>query len=91
MDRHPKDYERYSEYIPSIIAEPDYIFAANKPNTGVILKKGLNQNEYFQLVLRIKTDLDDPSFNNSIITFLKISERTWNKYLRSKKILYTKD
>ncbi len=91
MDRHPGDYERYFQYIPTIITDPDYIFTGNKPNTGVILKKGFHQNDYFQLILRFKTDFDDPSFKNSIITFLKISERTWRKYLRSKNFLYKKD
>ena len=43
-ERHPNDYERYCSYIPNIIAEPDYIIKANKPNTGVLLKEILLEN-----------------------------------------------
>lgn len=91
MQRHPSDYERFCEYIPEIISDPDYIIKANKPNTAVILKQIEKNNEKFQLVLRIKASKDAPEFKNSIMTFLKISERTWNKYLRNKEILYKKE
>lgn len=29
-------------------------------------------------------------YKNAVITFLKIDQRTWEKYLRNKKILYNK-
>lgn len=87
-DRHPDDYERFCGYIPEIIANPDYIIRANKPNTAVILKEVIKNGEKFQLVLRILTSGDNPNFKNSVITFLNVSERTWKKYLRNKEILY---
>jgi len=90
-DRHPDDYERFCGYIPDIIADPDYIIRANKPNTAVILKEVIKDGEKFQLVLRILTPVDNPDFKNSVITFLNINERTWNKYLRNKEILYKKE
>lgn len=90
-DRHPNDYERFYSYIPKIIADPDYIIKANKPYTATILKKITENGEKFQLVLRIITSVDKPNFKNSVITFLNINERTWNKYLRNKEILYKKE
>ncbi len=42
-------------------------------------------------MLRILTSVDNPDFKNSVITFLNINERTWNKYLRNKEILYKKE
>lgn len=90
-DRHPSDYERFFAYIPEIIGEPDYIIKANKPHTATILKEITDNGEKFQLVLRIITSTDNPNFKNSVITFLKINDRTWNKYLRNKEILYKKE
>ena len=29
-ERHPNDYEQFSKYFAEIIAEPDYIFEANR-------------------------------------------------------------
>ena len=88
-ERHPLDYERYYSYIPEIIKNPDYILKANKPNTAMILKEINSGKEKFQLILRIKTSADEKNFKNSVITFLKVNERTWNKYLRNKVVLYT--
>lgn len=90
-ERHPDDYERFCSYIPQIIEEPDYIIKANKPNTATILKEIMEDGKKFQLVLRIKTSGDDSAFKNSVITFLNINERTWNKYLRNKEILYKRE
>lgn len=90
-DRHPNDYERFCAYIPEIVQNPDYIIKANKPNTATVLKEINDNGEKFQLILRVLTSTDKPEFKNSVITFLKINERTWNKYLRNKEILYKKE
>lgn len=89
--RHPDDYERFYSYLPEIIERPDYILKANKANTAVILKQIQLNGEKFQLVLKLKTSEDKEAYKNSVITFLKINERTWNKYLRNKIILYTRE
>ncbi|MEG1719665.1 MAG: PBECR2 nuclease fold domain-containing protein [Clostridia bacterium] len=87
-EHHPNDYERFSNYLLPIVNNPDYILEANRPNTAFILKKITENGEHFQLILRLKTSSDQKEFSNSIITFLKVSEKKWNKYLRNKKILY---
>lgn len=87
-NRHPNDYERFCDYIPEIIGNPDYILEANKPNTAFVLKELYNKDEHFQLILRITTSKDARGYSNSVITFLKVSDKKWNKYLRNKKILY---
>lgn len=89
--RHPNDYERFYSYIPEIIENPDYIIASNKPDTATVLKQITDKGEKFQLVLRLITSKDNTDFKNSVITFLNISERTWNKYLRNKEILYKRE
>ena len=90
-NRHPNDYERFSKYFSETIADPDYIINSNKPNTAVILKKILENGEQFQTVLHLCTSKDPKGFKNSIITFMKIDEKRWNRYLRTKEILYKKE
>lgn len=87
-DRHPKDYERYCGYMREIISNPDYIIEANKPNTALLLKSFPEGGEQFKTILRLITSSDDPAFKNSIITFMKINEKEWQRLLRNKKILY---
>lgn len=87
-ERHPNDYERYASYLADIIKSPDYILEANMPHTAFVLKSYVENGEHFELILRIAVEGEFLSYKNSIITFLRISERTRNKYLRNKKILY---
>ncbi len=90
-DRHPNDYERYMKYIESIVVEPDYILEANKPNTAFLLKHFEEEGEHFELILRLKVSHDPIEYKNSVITFLRIKEKKWNRYLRNKTILYKRE
>ena len=90
-NRHPNDYENFSSYFSDILSDPDFILEANKPNTAFILKQVTENDLTVQLILRLQTSQDPKGYKNSIITFLKIDIKTWNKYLRNKKILYRKD
>ena len=90
-ERHPNDYERHYAYLLDIIRDPDYILEANKPKTAFVLKEIIDGNEKFQLILRLITSDDNVDYSNSIITFLKVSDKKWNKYLRNKRILYKKE
>lgn len=91
MDRHPNDYERFSSYFGEIVKNPDYIIEANKPNTALLLKEIKENDEIFKTVLRLVTSKDNPNYKNSIITFMKIDEKEWNRLLRNKTILYKKE
>lgn len=87
-ERHPNDFERYSGYITRIVETPDYILEANRPNTALLLKEFSEANERFQLILRLAVEGDAPGYKNSVITFLKVEEKRYKRYLRTKKILY---
>lgn len=89
-ERHPNDYELYRNYLKIAVLEPDYILEGNKPNTAFILKSMEIKDKNIQLILRLATSKDSPELKNSIITFLAVSDKKWNKYLRNKKILYKK-
>lgn len=87
-NRHPKDYERFYTYFKDIVENPDYIVEANKKASALILKEIKENSFLFKTVLRLATSKDNPSFKNSIITFMKIDEKEWNRLLKNKKILY---
>lgn len=87
-ERHPNDYEQYFNYVSDIIKYPDYILEANKPNTAFILKHIIENEKNYQIVLRLSTSNDPVDYKNSIITFLKVDEKRYKRYLRTKKILY---
>ncbi len=88
---HPNDYERYFKYAESIIADPDYILEANRPDTAFLLKHIKENNKNYEIILRLKTSKDPAEYKNSIITFLKVEEKRYQRYLRTKKILYKKE
>lgn len=85
---HPNDYERYSGYIVQMLKKPQYILADSVPNTAVIVQDFQDAGEHFRLILKLAVLEDKPTKKNSIITFMKISEKKLKKYLRNKKILY---
>lgn len=82
-NRHPNDYELFSGYFKEIVENPDFIIEANKPNTALILKEIQHGNEKFKTVLRLITTTDNPMFKNSIITFMKIDQKEWDRLLRA--------
>lgn len=79
-ERHPNDYEQYFKYIKDIVENPDYIIRDAKPNTGFLLKEFIKKDKRFQLILRLHTSYDNKRYKNSIITFLKVSEKKYKQY-----------
>ena len=85
---HADDFEHFSRYFSEIIADPDYILEANKPNRALILKEIELENKKLKLILRLQTSADNPEFKNSIVTFQHISDKRFNRYIKNAKILY---
>ena len=90
-DRHPNDYERYAQYLPEIVGNPDYIIRDKRPYTAVVLKQIVENNERFRISLRLKTPTDNPDYKNSVLTFLKIREDEWERLVRNKEVLYKRE
>ncbi len=87
-ERHPGDMERYRSYLKEMLETPDYILE-DKPNTALILKVfATPDQQYFRLALRLLTSTDDPSYKNSILTFMKTNAKKWEQNLNNKKVLY---
>ena len=91
-DRHPDDYERYCGFLAEIVAQPDFIVETNKPHTALILKEFIGEEgETFKTVLRLVASTDDPTFKNSIITFMRINRKEWTRLLKNKRIIYKRE
>ncbi|WP_434310176.1 minor capsid protein [Hominifimenecus sp. rT4P-3] len=90
--RHPNDFERYYEYLTQAVISPDYIIESNKPSTALVLKEFVgDDSKRFKAIVRLKTSTDNPEFKNSVITFMKINEKEWNRLIRNKQVLYKKE
>ena len=91
-EHHPGDYEKYSRYIKDMVEKPGYLIRDTDPQTVIVLKQYSENSVQFRLVLSMAIVGDALNRQNSIITFLKISERTYRKYIRKytreEKILY---
>ena len=86
-----KEHARVFERLAESVQAPDYIIKDADPQTAVILKMFIDENEErYRVILKLATN--DPQHpKNSIITAFYISEKKWNKYLRNKIILYKRD
>lgn len=91
LEKREAVYERFAQYLFEIISDPDYILQANKPNTAFLLKQICDADERFELILRLKVCSDPAGYKNSVITFLRIEEKKWKKYIRNKTVLYKKE
>lgn len=87
-ERHPNDFELYGQYLQDMVEHPQYILEDKFPYMAVILKEYIEDEKRFRLILRLSLPSDPAEYKNSVITFLEISERKFEKYLRNKKILY---
>lgn len=86
--RHPGDYEKYINFIPNIIENPDYILEDREKENTVLILKSIKENaSNIQIVLKLQT-YKDKSKNNSIITFWHIRDRNYKKVIKSNKIIY---
>lgn len=90
-ESHPGNYEVFSKYFNQIVSEPDYIIETYKPNTALILKEITVEDEVFKTVVKLATSSDKSNYKNSIITFMKIDKKEWDRLLRNKKVLYTRE
>lgn len=81
-DKHPEAYEEVQEYLKEALEKPDYILEDKHENTGLIVKKINNANEWGQIVLRVCTSTDVIGYKNSIISYWKISDKRFSKLFK---------
>ena len=90
-EKHPEAYQDTLLYVKDVLDDPDYIFKDKKENSGIVVKKIINEEEHSLLVIKIITSKDNKDYKNSVITWWKITEKRLNNYIRNKNIIYKKE
>lgn len=85
------DYEKYSKYLSLIIEKPDYILDDNKnTDTVIYMKTIIEEQKNIQIVVKLNTNKKNIYYQNSILTFWKIKEKTYNQMIKNKEIIYSR-
>ena len=79
-------FNEVKDILPDILYNPDYIYKDwnNRDNTLVLIKS-LYEDLNLNVILKIAILNDDKHTKNSIITMIKIGNKTFNKIQRNKK------
>lgn len=79
-------FKEVRNVLPDILYNPDYIYKDwnNRGNTLVLIKS-LDEKLNLNVVLKIAILNDEKHTKNSIITMIKIGNKTFNKIKRNKK------
>ena len=79
-------FNKVKDILPDALYNPDYIYKDwnNRDNTLVLIKS-LDKSQKLNIVLKIAILNDKKHSKNSIITMIKIGNKTFNKIKRNKK------
>ena len=79
-------FNKVKNILPDTLYNPDYIYKDwnNRQNTFVLIKS-LDENLKLNVILKITVLNDKKHTKNSIITIIKIGNKTFNKIKRNKK------
>lgn len=83
---HKKEYEQLVPYLKSIIEQPDIILDDNRNKDTVIILKNISEiGKNGRVVVKIAVAEDcDKHPKNSIITLMKLNDRTWKQTLKNR-------
>lgn len=82
---HAKEYEQLESYLKEIVENPDIILNDNKnTNTIILLKKIPKIEKNGRVVIKIAVAEDKKHPKNSIITLMKLNNRTWKQTLKNR-------
>jgi len=79
-------FEEVKDILPEVLYNPDYVYKDwnNRDNTLVLIKS-IDAKQKLNIVLKIAIINDQKHTKNSIITMIKVGEKTFNKIRRNKK------
>ena len=79
-------FNEVKDILPNVLYNPDYIYKDwnNRDNTLVLIKT-MDEKLNLNVVLKIAILNDEKHTKNSIITMIKIGNKTFNKIKRNKK------
>lgn len=82
---HEKEYKQLKPYIKDIINNPDYIIEDNRHTDTMIYLKYINTIEKNgRLVIKLALEKNNEHSKNSIITLMRLNERTWNQTVKNR-------
>ncbi len=82
---HKKEYEQLSQYIKDIIENPDIILDDNRNKDTIIMLKNISEiDKNGRVVIKIAVAEDNKHPKNSIITLMKLNDRTWKQTLKNR-------
>ena len=92
-DRRKNLYEDIKDILLKAVYNPDYIYKDwnNRENTFVFIKN-INKNSKLNIIIKIAKLNDEKHSKNSIITMIKVGNKTFNKINKNKSsyLLYEK-
>ncbi len=92
IERRGADFwEKYKQYFPFILSDPDYIFPDNRVHTAIVCKAIEEAEGTINLVLRVAVEGENPSYHNSILTAIRENKRRFAQRLRNHIPIYKKD
>ena len=84
-DRRRELFKQIKDMLPDVIYQPDYIYQDwNDRDNTVVLVKMVGYKMYLNVVIKIAILYDKKHTKNSIITIIKIGEKTFNKIMKNK-------
>ncbi len=82
---HKKEYEQLSQYIKDIIENPDIILDDNRNKDTIIMLKNISEiYKNGRVVIKIAVAEDNKHPKNSIITLMRLNDRTWKQTLKNR-------
>ena len=82
---HKKDYVQLKDYLQDIIENPDLIIEDNRhSDTMIYLKKIKNLGKHGRVVIKLALAQDNEHPKNSIITLMRLNDRTWKQTINNR-------
>ena len=86
IGKRPEIFDDVKSLLPIAIKDPDYIYNDwnNRKNTRVFIKQ-FDMKSKLNIVIKIAVENDEKHSKNSIITLMKIGEKTFKKIYNNKR------
>ncbi len=87
LEEHKEDFEKYFNYIRSVIENPNYILKDYKnDNTVMFIRKIENTN--LNVIIRLAIKFDEKHNKNSVITMYRIRDKNLVKLIHRNECIY---
>lgn len=91
IEGHKEDFMIYSNMLPQIIIEPNYILEDYKNQYTVMVIKKVENNNNINVIIRLAIGEDLIHNKNSIMTMYRIRKKNLKKLMEKNKVIYKKE